>query len=160
MRMYTDPKGEAYEQVIDLGIRNSECFVLGEKIPVEEVTEHYTRVLKSLEPYLVKTIVIHNQGDTMDEVIQIRNTYRSHAFYTAGTYYFYRCCEESGNLLKQIANRLSDWIYPSLPEDLCFLKEGGGDFLYSVVHEHMYGIEVTEEEAIELMDRITGLFWN
>jgi hypothetical protein len=38
------------------------------------------------------------------------------------------------------------------------LKEGGGDYLYSVVHEHMYGMEVTEEEAIELMDKITGLF--
>ncbi|MBD0384656.1 leucine-rich repeat domain-containing protein [Paenibacillus sedimenti] len=158
MRMYTDPKGEAYEQVIDLAIRKSECFVLGEKIwnPADVVRGNYTSVLEALEPYLVKTIVI--QGDNMDEVIQIRNTYRSHAFYTAGTYYFYRCCEESGNLLKQMANRLSDWIYPNLPEDLCFLKEGGGDYLYSVVHEHMYGMEVTEEEAIELMDQITGLF--
>ncbi|WP_442603160.1 leucine-rich repeat domain-containing protein [Paenibacillus sp. KN14-4R] len=156
MRMYTDPKGEAYEQVIDLAIRNSECFVLGEKMPADVVRGHYTSVLEALKPYLVETIVI--QGDNLDEVIQIRNTYRSHAFYTAGTYYFYRCCEESGNLLKQMANRLSDWIYPSLPEDLCFLKEGGGDYLYSVVHEHMYGMEVTDEEAIELMDRITGLF--
>ncbi|MEF2246482.1 leucine-rich repeat domain-containing protein [Paenibacillus sp. IITD108] len=156
MRMYTDPKGKAYEQVIDLAIRNSECFVLREKIPANTVRGQYTRVLKALEPYLLKTIII--QSDNMDEVMQIRNTYRSNVFYTAGTYYFYRCCEESGNLLKQMANRLSDWIYPSLPEDLCFLKEGGGDYLYSVAHEHMYGIEVTEEEAIELMDRITGIF--
>lgn len=154
MRMYTDPRGEAYEQVIDLAIRNSECFVL--KIQVHGVRSHYASVLKVLEPYLVKTIVI--QGDHIDEVTQIRDTYRSNAFYTAGTYHFYRCCEESGNLLKQVAERLSDWIYPNLPEDLCFLKEGGGDFLYSIVHEHMYGLEVPEEEAIELMDRITGLF--
>lgn len=157
MRMYTDPKGEAYERVIDLAIRNSECFVLGEKIPADVVQGgHYINVLEALEPYLKKTIVI--QGDNRDEVTQIRNTYRSHAFYTAGTYYLYRCCKESGNLLKQMASRLSDWIYPNLPEDLCFLKEGGGDYLYSVVHEHMYGIDVTEEEAVELMDRMTGLF--
>jgi hypothetical protein len=32
MRMHTDPKGEAYEQVIDLAIRNSECFVLSERL--------------------------------------------------------------------------------------------------------------------------------
>lgn len=57
-----------------------------------------------------------------------------------------------------MASRLSDWIYPNLPEDLCFLKEGGGDYIYSVVHEHMFGIDVTEEEAVELMDRMTGLF--
>ncbi|PWW00759.1 hypothetical protein DFQ01_112112 [Paenibacillus cellulosilyticus] len=157
MRMYTDPKGEAYEQIVDLAIRNSECFVLGEKIPTdEEGRGQYASVLEVLEPYLIKTLVIPNHD--MNEVIRIRDTYRSHAFYTAGTYYMYRCCEESGTLLKQLANGLSDWIYPRFPEDLCFLKEGGGDYLYSVVHERMYGMDVTEEEAIELMERVTGIF--
>jgi len=156
MRLYTDPRGEAYEQVIDLAIRNSEFFVLGEKNLVDPVQTQYTSVLEALEPYLVKTIVI--QGDSIDEFTRIRNMYRSSAFYTEGTYYLYRCCEESGNLLKQFAYRLSDWIYPNLPEDLCFLKEGGGDYLYSVVHEQLYGLDVTEEEAIEWMDRIPGLF--
>ncbi|WP_246320702.1 hypothetical protein [Paenibacillus germinis] len=107
MRMYTDPRGEAYEQVIDLAIRNSECFVLGEKIAADGGQGHYSSVLEALEPYLMKTIVI--QSDHMDELKQIRNTYRSHAIYSAGTYYMYRCCEESGNLLKQMANRLADW---------------------------------------------------
>lgn len=157
MRMYTDPRGEAYEQVIDLAVRNSECFVLGERVPVDLlVRDRYIGVLEALEPYRVKTIVIPE--DNRDEFMLIRNTYRSHAFYSAGTYYLYRCCEESGKLLKQMANRLSDWMYPNLPEDLCFLKKGGGDYLYSVVHEHMYGMEVTEEEAGELMNQITGLF--
>lgn len=123
MRLYTDPRGEAYEQVIDLAIQNSEFFVLGEKIPVDPAQIPYTSALEAMEPYLMKTIVI--QGDSIDEVTQISNMYRSSAFYTEGTYYLYRCCEESGNLLKQLANRLSDWIYPNLPEDLCFLKEGG-----------------------------------
>ncbi|WP_438449036.1 leucine-rich repeat domain-containing protein [Gorillibacterium sp. sgz5001074] len=157
MRMYTDPKGDAYEQVIELAIQNSKWFVLGEKIGNSLYVDRsrYSSVLEALEPYLVKTIVTQ---DNLEEVIQLKNTYKSAAFYSAGTYYFYRCCEESGNLLKKMATRLSDWIYPSLPEDLCFLKEGGGDYLFSIVHEHMYGLEVTEEEAIELMDRITGLF--
>ncbi|MGO4106432.1 leucine-rich repeat domain-containing protein [Paenibacillus sp. YAF4_2] len=156
MRMYTDARGEAYEQLIDLAIRNSECFVLGEKIPANIAECRYIKVLEALEPYLMKTIVIQNGN--MDEVIRIKNSYKSHAFYSAGTYYFYRCCEGSGNLLKQLANRLSDWIYPNLPENLCFLKDGGGDYLYSVVHEDMYGLDVTEQEAIELMERMTGLF--
>lgn len=158
MRMYTEPKGQAYEQIIDLAIQNSNCFVLGEKMPIpaEVISRQYTSVLEALEPYLVKTIVIP-EGN-LDEMKRISNIYRSHAFYSAGTYYLYRSCEESGNLLKQMANRLSDWIYPSMPEDLCFLKEGGGDYLHSIAHEKMYGMEVTEEEAIELMDRISGLF--
>ncbi|GMK37234.1 hypothetical protein PCCS19_02870 [Paenibacillus sp. CCS19] len=154
MRMYTDPKGEAYEQIIDLAIRNSECFVLGEKMPVNVVhRRQYISVLEALEPYLMKSIAIQDH-----EIIQMGRTCRSHAFYTAGTYYWYRCCEESGRLLKQMASRLSDWTYPSLPEDLCFLKEDGGDYLYSVVHERMYGMDLTEEEAIELMNQVTGVF--
>lgn len=158
IRMYTDPRGEAYEQIIDLAIQNSESFVLGEKMGNSPDVDqsHITGVLEALEPYLVKTIVIHD--DDRAEVEQLRKNFRSHAFYSTGTYYFYRCCEESGRLLKQMANRLSDWVYPNLPEDLCFLKEGGGDYLYSVVHEQMYGMDVTEEEAIKLMNRITGLF--
>lgn len=155
MKLYTDPSGIAYEQVIDLAIRNSDWFVLGEKIPTEVAHDRYAVVLEVLKPYLVKTLKI---AADMDEITQIRDTYGSHAFYSAGIYYFYRCCEESGNLLKQYANRLSDWIYPNLPEDLCFLKEGGGDYLYSVVHEHIYGMEVSEDEAIQLMNQITGLF--
>ncbi|CAN7541792.1 leucine-rich repeat domain-containing protein [Paenibacillus sp. LjRoot153] len=158
MRMYTDPKGEAYEQVIDLAIRNSECFVLSERLwhLADGEEKLYTSALEALEPYLEKTIII--QGENIEDVIQIKKSYRSHAFYTAGTYYLYKCCDESGKILKQMANQLSDWIFPKLPEDLCFLKEGGGDFLYSIVHEHEYGMDVTEEEAVALMDQITGLF--
>lgn len=158
MRMYTEPKGKAYEQVIDLAIRNSECFVLGERLwnPAASVRGNYAKALEALKPYLMKTIAI--KENNMDEIMKMANTYRSNAFYSSGTYYFYRCCQESGNVLKQTANCLSDWICPNLPEDLCFLKEGGGDYLYSVAHEHMYGMEVTEEEAIRLMDQITGFF--
>ncbi|MHA6480394.1 leucine-rich repeat domain-containing protein [Paenibacillus sp. strain BS8-2] len=159
MRLYTDPRGDAYQQVIDLAIRNTECFVLGEKMFAPESSDQYRSVLQALEPYLIKTIVIPSLDDHMDEFVQIRNIYRSHAFYSAGTYYIYRCCADSGILLKQYANRLADWIYPALPEDLCFLKEGGGDYLFSIAHEHMYGMDVTEEEAIALMDSITGLFF-
>ncbi|MGO4500924.1 leucine-rich repeat domain-containing protein [Paenibacillus sp. 2RAB27] len=158
MRMHTDPKGDAYAQVIDLAIRNSECFVLSERLwhLADGEPKQYTSVLVALEPYLVKTIII--QGENIEDVIQIKKEYRSHAFYTAGSYYLYRSCEESGYLLKQMANQLSDWIFPKLPEDLCFLKEGGGDYLYSIVHEDEYGMDVTEEEAMGLMDQMTGLF--
>ncbi|MBY0012651.1 hypothetical protein [Paenibacillus typhae] len=60
-------------------------------------------------------------------------------------------------MLKQAAERLADWKYPKLPEDLCFLKKEGGEYLYSIVHERIYGMEVAEEGAGP-MGRITGLF--
>lgn len=77
-----------------MAIRNSECFVLGEKIPADVVRCQYRIVLEALEPYLVKSIVI--QGDNMDEVTQIRNTYRSQAFYTSGTYCFLEAAKKVG----------------------------------------------------------------
>ncbi|PZD93099.1 leucine-rich repeat domain-containing protein [Paenibacillus sambharensis] len=155
--MYTDPRGEAYRQVIDLAVRNSERFVLGEKgrFPADGGWRRYNPILEALEPYLVETIKL--PGSNREEIRQMMETYSS-AFYTEGTYYIYACCEESGAVLKQAANRLSDWVYPDLPEDLCFLREGGGDYLYSVVHEDTYGMDITEEEAVVLMERITGLF--
>ncbi|MCR2804655.1 leucine-rich repeat domain-containing protein [Paenibacillus soyae] len=159
MRLYTDPRGEAYEQAIDLAIRTSECFVLKEHVGGWAGIMRsggYNDVVEALRPYLVKTIELQDAG--MDEIIQMQRAYRSDAFYTAGTYHMYKCCEESGLVLKRAANRLADWIYPHLPEDLCFLKEGDGDYLFSIVHEKMYGMDVTETEALELMDRVTGLF--
>lgn len=159
MKLYSDPKGEAYKQIIDLAIQNSACFVLGEKMPVfvNKSSCPYANVLKALEPYLIQKIIVPD--NRTDQVEQLNQTYRSHAFYTTGTYYLYKCCEESGDVLKEMANRLSDWIFPNMPEDLCFLKEGGGDYLYSVVHEKMYGMGISEEEAMELMERITGVFF-
>lgn len=157
LRMYTDPKGEAYKQVIDLAIENSECFVFGYKMgDLPRENQRYQNVLEELKPYLMKTIVIPD--NQMEKITEMREAYRSHAFYCSGTYYFYKSCEESGLLLKKFAGSLSDWIFPNLPEDLCFLTKDGEDYLYSVVHERMYGINVTENEAIKLMDQITGLF--
>jgi len=156
MRMYTDPRGEAYKQVIDLAIQNSDCFVLrSHNIPADRLPAEYRSVLQALEPYLLRTVAV-NDGD-YDGITELSDTYQSQAFYTEGKYLFYRCCEESGEVLKRVANRLSDWIR-KLPEDLCFIKEGSGDYLISVVHEHIYILCVTNEEATELMEQITGLF--
>lgn len=35
---------------------------------------------------------------------------------------------------------------------MCFVKENEGDYLYSVVHEQMYGLDVNEEEGKTLME--------
>ncbi|MEK3882787.1 leucine-rich repeat domain-containing protein [Paenibacillus sp. PL2-23] len=159
MRFYTDPRGTAYEQIIDVAIAESECFILKEHTGGWAGmlrSDSYNKVLEELKPYLIDTIDLKDAD--MDEIMQAQKLFRSNAYYTAGTYHKYRCCEASGLILKGAAYRLSDWIYPQLPEDLCFVMEGGGDYLYSIVHEGMYGLEVTEEQARELMERITGLF--
>ncbi|WP_411734975.1 leucine-rich repeat domain-containing protein [Paenibacillus sp. M2] len=146
---HTDPRGTAYELLIDELIQKTDRFMLVDRKYVEgDTPERVAKVLQRLEPYLV-------ENSTMEEMMM-----QSGAMYAEGIYYIYRCTPESGQVLKEEANRFHDWLYPSLPDDLCFLKEDGSDYFYTVAHEHMYGMHITQEEANELMERIPGLFFD
>lgn len=145
---HTDPSGTAYELLIDELIEKTDRFMLADRNYVEGYTlERVAKVLQRLEPYLI-------EKSTMEEMMM-----QSGAMYSEGIYYIYRCTPDSGQVLKEEANRFHDWLYPSLPDDLCFLKEDGSDYFYTVAHEHMYGMHITQKEAIELMERIPGLFF-
>lgn len=145
---HTDPSGTAYELLIDELIEKTDRFMLVDRKYVEgDTPERVAKVLQRLEPYLI-------EKSTMEEMMML-----SGAMYSEGIYYIYRCTPDSGQVLKEEANRFHDWLYPSLPDDLCFLKEDGSDYFYTVAHEHMYGMHITQEEAIELMERIPGLFF-
>ncbi|MDR6717758.1 leucine-rich repeat domain-containing protein [Paenibacillus amylolyticus] len=145
---HTDPRGTAYELLIDELIEKTDRFMLVDRKYVEgDTPERVAKVLQRLEPYLI-------EKSTMEEMMM-----QSGAMYSEGIYYIYRCTPDSGQVLKEEANRFHDWLYPSLPDDLCFLKEDGSDYFYTVAHEHMYGMHITQEEAIELMERIPGLFF-
>lgn len=79
MRMYTDPRGEAYKQVIDLAIQNSECFVLRSyNIPVDHLPDEYRNILEALEPYLLRTTII--QAGNYDGIAELSDTYQSQLF--------------------------------------------------------------------------------
>ncbi|NMI05532.1 leucine-rich repeat domain-containing protein [Paenibacillus sp. SZ31] len=145
---HTDPRGTAYELLIDELIEKTDRFMLVDRKYAEEATpEKVAKVLQRLEPYLI-------ENSTMEEMML-----KSGAMYSEGIYYIYRCTPESGQVLKEEASRFRDWLYPSMPDDLCFLKEDGSDYFYTVAHENIYGMHITQEEAIELMERITGLFF-
>ncbi|NEU63470.1 leucine-rich repeat domain-containing protein [Paenibacillus sp. ALJ109b] len=69
---------------------------------------------------------------------------QSGAMYSEGIYYIYRCTPESGQILKEEADRFHDWLYPSLPDDLCFLKQG-------VFKLPLALFELTTLEELEIM---------
>ncbi|MGC5773150.1 leucine-rich repeat domain-containing protein [Paenibacillus pabuli] len=145
---HTDPRGSAYEQLIDELIEKTERFLLVDRGQSnEEVPPGVSKVLRRLQPYFIESC-------TMEEMM-----IQSGAMYSEGTYYIYRCTPDSGQILKEEAARFHDWLYPSLPDDLCFLKPDGSDYFFNVAHENIYGMHITQEEASELMDRIPGLFF-
>ncbi|WP_438350482.1 leucine-rich repeat domain-containing protein [Paenibacillus sp. FA6] len=144
MRFYTDPKGEAYERLIDYVIERTVKFVLVEASFGDG--KSYEEVMNKLKPFLLEQC-------SMEEMQA-----KIGANYSEGTYYIYRCCKEAGNVLKEAVNGLFDWCHPEMPEDLCFVDENGADYLYSIAHEQMCGIHLNEEEAKKLTDLIPGLF--
>ncbi|WP_339273073.1 leucine-rich repeat domain-containing protein [Paenibacillus sp. FSL W8-0426] len=144
---HTDPRNEAYEQLIDELIKRTDRFMLVDRGYYDEMPLRVSEVLSKLEPYLIEKC-------SMEELML-----RSGAMYTEGTYYIFRCTPESGQILKQEARRFKDWFYPDLPDDLCFLQKDGSDYFFSVAHEDMFGMRISEEEAIQLMERIPGLFF-
>ncbi|WP_301246600.1 leucine-rich repeat domain-containing protein [Paenibacillus vandeheii] len=146
---HTDPRGVAYEQLIDWLIEKTDRFLLVDRRRYDnDEVPGVSRVLQRLKPYLIESC-------TMEEMMM-----QSGAMYSEGIYYIYRCTPESGQILKEEANRFHDWLYPSLPDDLCFLKADRSDFFFSVAHENIYGMRITQEEASQLMERITGLFFD
>ncbi|MEY8746272.1 leucine-rich repeat domain-containing protein [Paenibacillus tundrae] len=156
--LYTDPRETTYDQIIDELIEKTDRFLIVDRgYAIDDPPKRVAQVLEQLEPYLIEVF-------TMDEAM-VRERFMhnsmidSHAMYSSGSYYIYSCTPESGQVLKQEATRFGDWLYPSLPDDLCFLKEDGSDYFYTVAHEGMYGMGITEEEASELMERIPGLFF-
>ncbi|WP_338539951.1 leucine-rich repeat domain-containing protein [Paenibacillus tundrae] len=156
--LYTDPRETTYDQIIDELIEKTDRFLIVDRgYAIDDPPKRVAQVLEQLEPYLIEVF-------TMDEAMvrerfMHNNKIDSHAMYSSGSYYIYSCTPESGQVLKQEATRFGDWLYPSLPDDLCFLKEDGSDYFYTVAHEGMYGMGITEEEASELMERIPGLFF-
>lgn len=135
MRFYTDPKGEAYERLIDFLIERTDKFVLTGWNEPSRHKKRYVEVIRKLKPFLLEQC-------SMEEMQA-----KSGANYSEGTYYVYQCCTEAGSVLKEAVNGLYDWLQPDMPEDLCFWDADGADYLYTIAHENMCGIQMSESEA-------------
>ncbi|MNW26194.1 Leucine Rich repeats (2 copies) [compost metagenome] len=164
MRMYTDPKGTAYKELIKYAIQRTSRFMLGVGgystsfgDDFEYIQPPPPALLDRLQPYLLEVRRV-----TQEEVLAaIENeeipSLLDHGMSGAGEFYYYRCCEASGQILAEAVHGLYDWCSP-LPEDLTFLNEDGTLFLGSVAHERMGILIVEHSEGRELMSRIPGLF--
>lgn len=66
------------------------------------------------------------------------------------TVHKFRLCRESGEVLKEVANALWDWLGPAYPEDLSFLREDGSPWFASICHEKDAFFKLTDEEKAGL----------
>ncbi|MBY0220524.1 MULTISPECIES: hypothetical protein [Paenibacillus] len=145
---HTAPSGDAYRYLInELIDKTDRFFLVDRRHDIGDTPAEVARVFERLKPYLIECC-------TTEEMMM-----RTRAFYTEGIYYIYECTPAAGQILKEEADGFLDWLYPSLPEDLCFLNEDGSDHLYTEAHEDGCGMRITEQEARDLMKRIPGLMF-
>jgi hypothetical protein len=69
----------------------------------------------------------------------------------------YRLEDQATEVLVSCVQGLWEWQHPSRPEDLCFLREGGGPVLTTIAHEKDAYFEMNESEFDELRAEVPGL---
>ncbi|MGP4072744.1 stage III sporulation protein AH [Piscibacillus sp. B03] len=70
--------------------------------------------------------------------------------------YYYHTDQNAKKIIKESARSLYSWVYPNLPEDLCFLKSGR-DWLVTISHESEGFIKDENEEETSKISNISGL---
>lgn len=146
IRIYNNPKGQAYHQLIDYAIGQCPVFVLAKRAQMDNNT-NCIKVFQRLEPFLIK----EQSTDSLLRVLEIAYSY-------GGTVYFYKSCPEAAQVLKEEADGLLAWRQPNLPEDLCFLDDSGKDWLINIAHEEIMNLNIGEAEGRALSEQIEGLF--
>lgn len=149
IKIYNNPKGQAYRQLLDYAANHAPVFVLADRYDLSRHGSCF-EVFEKLKPYLIKkelTKLSHKKRPRHS----IDYTYNSYIYY-------YECNEQSLEILKSVANSLLDWQHPHLPEDLCFLDHEENDWLINIAHESIMQIRISEEEAEKLSQKIRGLF--
>jgi hypothetical protein len=65
----------------------------------------------------------------------------------------YRCTRTLANGLTSLADRLYDWLGPSLPEDLGFVRSDGSVWMASISHERCAFLWLSSQELSSLTQR-------
>lgn len=163
MLIYNDPRGEAYDKLIDYMMARAETFSLkGTRIPrvkrPDDPPIPQWPVMEEIKPYFVREEVYYCEIGHDDEY----GVYQDYSY--DDLYWHYRCCPETGEFLKKTTNHLFGWMQHlwtpdgGLPEDLSFYDAQGEWIISGISHEDIAYMRVSPEEAEWLHRGIPGLF--
>lgn len=84
---------------------------------------------------------------------------RTHAWASdRASVFFFSATAESVAVLKRHGRRPYAWgTDGALPEDLCFLREGGEPWLVTIGHEHDAYLVITDPELADINNAISAL---
>lgn len=104
-----EPKQQTYNKLIDYCISNCSFFSFVIRND-ETLTDTCLQIVSKFNPYLATQFMTQQWPGTILLSDQ------------TATLFKYRLNPESGELLKNVASRLYQWLHPDLPEDLSFYK--------------------------------------
>jgi hypothetical protein len=134
----TEPKGDLYRALIDLGAQRCPTVLLVVR-DQRMLGAEAQRILKSLT-----TLLIDAQEGTQWPGTFLHGD--------KAVVYRYRAGTELIEALKSLADGLYSWQHPRLPEDLCFLRSDGTPWLASIAHDGDAYLELTRDELQELFN--------
>lgn len=134
-----NPKGEIYRSLMRVLCDYSDTFYF---VTRKELT-YDKYVLKQFKPYIIKKYKTKEWAGTI-------------TLGPAATVYEVDANEETYQLLVQLTDNLYDWVAPSLPEDLTFIKNNF-EWFYSTTHEEYAHFSFRSQFYKDLICGINGL---
>jgi len=140
----SDVKGINYEMLIDYAMELCNEFSLVSILLIKDSTQTIKDILDELSPFLNQVIP---GGDSKIEDLS----------WNGLPVHYYKLNEVTAKILKKHSNSLYSWMFPTLPQDLCFYKVGRKPWLVNISHEQeTYSYYVTDNEIQKLL-KIEGL---
>jgi hypothetical protein len=134
-------RGERYKELVRYAVEHD--FILGLVVRHQlRQSPNLARVLRRLEPWqLDRELVYAWPGTRLGES-------------TGGADLLtFQCTLHSGEVLTSEAESLWQWVQPDLPEDMCFFRQDGRPFFFSVTHERQAFLDADPVEIEELRQR-------
>ncbi len=140
----SEPKNDVYRRLVDLAFDLCDEFILVvHKKYYSDLNDNAKFLLEKLNDYLIK----------MKEQSEWAGTkLLGHTAYI----YHYHTSPEAREIVKKVSKSLYSWMYPDLPEDLSFYKNGK-PWLVNTAHEEQSFILSEDKSEIDKIMNIKGL---
>jgi hypothetical protein len=142
-KIVKDPSGNTYRELIELAF---------------DICDEFHLVLRKDMGDLSKFEPILRKFDQSFKFMKEQSEWASNILgdnQTAKVYYF-STDEHAKKTVLELSNSLFSWVFPDLPEDLSFFKEGE-DWLATNSHESECYIMTSDESEIVKINAIKGL---
>lgn len=117
-----EPKNNQYRNLLDFCLKYSNKFIIVNRKTMK-LSKNYHNIINILEPFLIRKYKSNEWPGTK----LIGNK---------ATIYLLHYNVETITIIKKYTNRLFDWKYPNLPEDICFLDKNENVILATISHEN------------------------